>query len=1260
MNKNVLLTCALTAMTLSVRAQRSPSHPMDISTMGGIEWVEAFKTWEPGKPLRGVSAMDEEFYTSRVKPKKRIEEAEGDYIVRADVKRQRKMCMWTPLDDPSSTWKAFPRYCFEGDNFSMWQYLDSHGNWTAPWVRVSAGLTDVAAKNGVKVGCVLSIPWAQSISLSANSYWQNDNSKLLYTLTELDSNNNYKWSKKLVEFMKYYGINAIGVNSEFNTDSESMKRLLNFFVDCHKKAEEVGWTFNVHWYDLTNDSGHTSFSNSLNTSNQLCFGEKGKEATDMFFLNYNWTGSHLSSSTRKAESMNRDPYDVYAGFDIQGRALNQASWRGLVNAKASIGFWGAHSQSLLHQSATDNGTSDIAIQKAYLEKQELVFSGGYRNPAITPQVLNGTTLANADLKKFHGLANFLTAKSTITQVPFVSRFNLGNGLAFRNEGKITFNHKWYNLNTQDILPTWRWWITNRTDAVSQADLDKFVKVNLSFDDAFFGGSCLNVSGKTDFSRLKLFKTMLPVKDNYTLSLTYKLSGDANPHARLFVALKGETTTYKEIAITNKDNVVNNWTTFTTTMKELGVDNDSQVAMIGLAFENTPSNYSCMIGELALRNPNQTFKSAEPKIEELQILRGRYNALDFKMRYSNNGGNTTSKVFNDDVDTWYYEIYYQQQGEKEQLLTATTSWAAYVVDAPLAKDKERKARFGVRAVCPDGSTKNPIVWTEYKEVAYDQPVYDVVIDKQVVKPGEEFNVKLADYLGKPAQKWSVKDPITGAELAQATNSIFCKAKIDKVGLYDLYFTDSQGKSVVTRGFVQVTPEETGRVPSIESVSADKQMAKTKENINLTYKAVKGEGKVSRALEVSDPKMLYIPADVQVGKNYSYALWFKVKSFSHDKQGTNLINKNTIADKWPHNNWGDLWVTIRPEWTSDSKVKHQANEISFNVMGWERHDIPNEKMMSTGFQITPNVWTHLVITQNGTHQKMYLNGKKVAETNFGASKRREEMSDSRIKKDQKANILIGGGGVYKAGFDGWIDEVQVWDKELSDEEVIRAMQGFKENEVPQNLQAYYTFEEVGSDNTFKNYGKSTISDSRAYLAEMVGSGGENTSKASYEPRYPNIDVLGYPGIPGSLEVKAITKWNFDNANIIEDGNHATISFNVAGTYKGALVVENRWGKAEKQLDSVIEITGNETAINSVETADNINITTTFVNDVNIAFAKAGNYTIAIANANGNVLQSTSVSVVENQVVNTTLKGSAGVFLVVVKQNNKVLKVVKVIKK
>ena len=141
--------------------------------------------------------------------------------------------------------------------------------------------------------------------------------------------------------------------------------------------------------------------NKIDTINQ--FGDKDNVVTDMMFSNYNTGNGTLKNSAEYAKSMGRDPYDYYKGFDIQGRSLHasNANWNDLNDVEASVGFWGAHSQGLIHQSATDYGTSDVAIQQAYLDKQEMVFSGGNRNPANTPDILGRydvVTLANGSLK----------------------------------------------------------------------------------------------------------------------------------------------------------------------------------------------------------------------------------------------------------------------------------------------------------------------------------------------------------------------------------------------------------------------------------------------------------------------------------------------------------------------------------------------------------------------------------------------------------------------------------------------------------------------------------------------------------------------------------------------------------------------------------------------------------------------------------------------------------------------------------------------
>ena len=1276
--KTTLLASMLLCGCVFGYAQRTPTHPLDIQDKGDQYLLENIWNWEAGTPPREVSAMDDQFYISRVRPLPRIAEAD-DY--QAEVSKQakpgRKMCLWTPLDDPTSSWKALPRYCFEGDNFSMWSYLNIHGNWTAPWFRVTGGLSDVAHKNGVAVGCVASIPWSARVNLTAASGW----GKTFGELTKKNSDGTYKNVERFVKILKYYGIDGVGVNSEFNANAATMKQIQGFFAACHKEAEKIGWKFQLHWYDGTNDYGGISFDNGLGAHNKNQFGDKDNIVTDMMFSNYNTGNGTLKNTAEYAKSMGRDPYDYYKGFDIQGRALHSSSsnWNDLNDVEASVGFWGAHSQGLIHQSATDYGTSDVAIQQAYLDKQEMVFSGGNRNPANTPDILGWSdvvTLANGSLKgKFHGVASYVTAKSTIQQVPFVTRFNLGNGLTFKNEGEVTFNHKWHNIATQDYMPTWRWWIVDGNESAKSADL---AQAELTWDDAYWGGSCLRLKGQTTTSRVKLFKTLLKTEPSYNISLTYKMSNELDTHAKLFVALKGKLTEYKEIAIPAAEKF-GQWTTFTTTLDKLGLKSGDEIAMIGIRLDNTAKDYNMLVGELAVRNPKQTFAPVAPKIMKVDVLRGKDKTCDFKIRYAAKEETGGEKTYNDEVDTWYYEIWFQQKGEKEQYLTATTSWAAYVVDAPMVidnpnvADATRDCRFGVRAVSPDGLQKSEISWSEYQKVEYDTPSTEVAIDRQVIKPNEQFKVYYEDQFAPNAQSFRLLNAQTGAQVGEKfTNCNEFTTSVAEVGVYDLEVVNDKGATEIFRGKVIISPEKTGAVPVVETVTADKQTAETNEEIKLNYTSRDGEGKVSRGLVVKDPNMLLIPAEVTLdgGNNtsmaYSYALWVKVDSYAHDKQGTNLIQKNTISDKWPHNNWGDLWVQIRPQINAgehDCRNNHLANEVSFNTFGWTAHDNPRESMMSTGYALNPGVWNHIVVTQSSdSQQKIYFNGKCVAgPIVFAESALRENSSDYRINTREHANVFIGGGGVYKAGLNATIDEVQVWNKPLTDAEVVRAMQGYTADEVPEGLMGYYTFEEMDkTDSTFVNLGKAGAQ-YKARMVVMNGSGGENTSTASYLTVGANNEVTGYPGIEGTLEVKTSHSWQLNGGRISsEDDKAAVVTFARPGEYEAGVKLTNFWGESEKALENVLVITGVD-AINDVKDAAGFSVyPNPFVESVNLRFSEGGFYTINIVSAAGAVLQSNDFRADAGETVNVAVQGGKGMYIVQVLKDGKPFKALNVIKK
>jgi len=79
------MALALSAIAVTAQAQRTPSHPLDIATADETQWINSFMSWEPGKTIGNASRIDDEFFISRVKPRKRIGAEQGDYTVDATV-----------------------------------------------------------------------------------------------------------------------------------------------------------------------------------------------------------------------------------------------------------------------------------------------------------------------------------------------------------------------------------------------------------------------------------------------------------------------------------------------------------------------------------------------------------------------------------------------------------------------------------------------------------------------------------------------------------------------------------------------------------------------------------------------------------------------------------------------------------------------------------------------------------------------------------------------------------------------------------------------------------------------------------------------------------------------------------------------------------------------------------------------------------------------------------------------------------------------
>ena len=1254
MKKLGLLVFAIAAYAAGAVAQTVPSHEKYVKIgSNSIKWANAYGSWKEGTPLYNddaEAAENENFFISRIKPRKRFTFTQTQ--VKESLNPGRKLIWWCPINE--SGWNAIPSYFFNGEAFSMWSYTDIYGNWTAPMVQAPAAFLDVCHKNGVAAGVVGAVGYGSQPDPADDGAGQ-----MIATMY----NNT---SDKLLKYLRYYGIDGIGWNSEFSWRNLDMNKFRNLMGECYAKAESAGLPlFNNAWYSFTSNAGGTGDYSVLSSGCQDWFHYNGKKVSDAFFLNYNWGSSELSTSQSTARGFaGRSSFDVYGGMDFQGR--NVASWVALKSYDISVGIWGAHDTNMMFINQGEKGSEPVQRQQTYQLISENVFTGSSYNPVNTPPITNLLAHTSGE-KKFHGFSSFIAERSTLTcdnlaNDPFVTYFNVGNGQFFNVKGETTFKKDWYNIGIQDYLPTWRWWWTKNFMGKTEADVSEDLTAEFYWKDAWFAGSCLSVSGKTDAAYLQLFKTKYntAASGDY-ITIRYKvLSGSGS----LAWACSVESAPKTEVTATIKNNIqpTGEWVEVRTPISSgrngLKVHNDV-LALIGLKFTSTSSDFKVLIGEMAVTRGTSPTPEA-PVIEKTKVLSYNYKGADMKVIFKMNSSKA-APVYNADVNTWYFKIYTRQEGSDEAMCTATTSWASYVVGAPYDIEKGGKIQIGVSAVSLDGKNESPISWGEKLDIPAPSIIEGIIIDKPIIKPGEAFTMHYEDP-NHPASKWEIINATTGASEYTENNALSITASLPAIGLYDVKITNPGGKESYTRGIIQISPESTGAIPTIGELKTDKKIVVQDEKINLSYMATRlGEGKVSRAVKIEDPGAIHIP-NMLSGRPYTYMMWFRMDFVSHNSQGTNLINKLKWGDEWPHGNWGDFWVILRPECnglretgsceggkcTVFDKV-HAANEISFNTYGWSEHDSPCSQMMSTGYSVDLKRWTHLTITCDATNtQKMYFNGKLVA----GPYK---ALHDKNNGNRANGDIYVGGSNTYRSGMIGMLDDFQIWDRVLSDSEVAVAMNGYEEGAtIPEGLVGYYDFEKINPDGyTFPNRGKAGADKKAEYM--------EFTSAQT--KLVPDNNQLGNPVLSGSFEVKTDSVWIAKDADFhsvggtLENGK-AEISYKASGEYKPQLKLENMWGSDSKTIDFIqVGPSGIEESVAEVLGV----YPNPFTDFVNVMFTKAGVYTVQIVALDGKLIETKELSVADGEGVRIDVNGDKGTYVLrILDENNIAVRTVKVIKK
>ena len=297
----------------------------------------------------------------------------------------------------------------------------------------------------------------------------------------------------------------------------------------------------IQWYDsATYPGGGVGYQDMFNGSNSpyVQDTDKGK-ISDSIVLNYWFSGNMLKDSAAHAESFGIDPkYAVFAGIESGQKKFDSiGSNAGYMNVNlddtgkpyVSLAALGAD---FVSRELGDDKKVYPKYQNQVFDRERRMWTGSSTGEKGTTDIADNYIDDGTSNDGWKGFASQIAECSVVGGSMFSTTFNTGHGLEWRDGGERTSDQQWGNINLQDILPTWQWWIDADSDPL-QADFDygkdyeavprfKYTKVG-----GYEGGDSLVLSGKlSNDNTIRLYKTDLDVAAGSKIDLTYnKLNSD---------------------------------------------------------------------------------------------------------------------------------------------------------------------------------------------------------------------------------------------------------------------------------------------------------------------------------------------------------------------------------------------------------------------------------------------------------------------------------------------------------------------------------------------------------------------------------------------------------------------------------------------------------------------------------------------------------------------------------------------------------------
>lgn len=635
----------------------------------------------------GFNMTDLEFARSHVRPRPIIYEQEKQLV--SSVKNTRRLWMNIPMGTAKGI-GGYPGTNAGDDTYSIWNYTHLFGAWNHGLFQAPGCWVDAAHQNGTDIFCGIKFFESWTAGSGDAAY-----SKLI---TEKNGDGTFKYVKPLISALQFFGTD--GINYNWEDASYSNEEIVAFHKALYKEAEARGFTnFHIGLY--------TSMSTlTANNANALFGNSEGRTAET--FLNYSGNDFISAMAMRSSETAANNAMGttdgLYAGAWIV--TMNR-SWTNLAGRDIGAVLWGEHASSRFWSNNVGNDAKEF--QANYQSLLERAVSGGNRNPAQRPAMQKtgnewGWSGTTPPLSKFGGLATYFPERSAIQgRLPFHTYFNTGIGEVYTYKGKRTHGG-WYNMSTQDIVPTYRWLVYK----AGTTTVSSIVNPEFTIEDAYMGGSCLRLKGTgTGDADIVLFRT--------------KLTGTAGqPYAKIAVKTKKDGTAETGLSVIVK--VGEQWKEYPVgatagpaweekTVELSGISAADEIDFIGLRTKGVTADYQVFVGELQI-NDEATAKPAAVKDLMAEVRRETTTKLSVKLNWTldANGASPYGLVYNDEGAVDHFEVLYKNgENGRVSVVSHVQSWSAFVGDMPMATDEQ--PIFGVRAVGTDLKSYSEPVWVQ---------------------------------------------------------------------------------------------------------------------------------------------------------------------------------------------------------------------------------------------------------------------------------------------------------------------------------------------------------------------------------------------------------------------------------------------------------------------------------------------------------------------------------------------------------------------